>query len=83
MKIYVFTIRNKATNELIYAEGAAHDEYYSNFELDGKWLTIDEGSSGAWYKDYQNQFSFDEEIRHLIGGEYEKIIFALESMEYK
>lgn len=82
MKIDVFTIRNKATNELIYAEGTSADnEYISHFSLDSKWLKEHE-VGGAWYKNYANQYGFDEEVRHLMHGDYELVVFALEEVEF-
>lgn len=82
MIIEVFTIRNKATNELIYAEGtSSYDEYYSHFKLDGKWLKENE-IGGAWYSDYENKYGFDEEVRHLINSDYELVLFALEEIEF-
>jgi hypothetical protein len=34
MKIFVFTIRSKADNSLIHAEGTPDDEHYPNFNLE-------------------------------------------------
>lgn len=78
MKITVFTIRNKATKEIIYAEGTPHDERYPEFKLDKKYFTEDEWKDledrGAWrcYTDYAQ---FDEEMRHLMNYEFELIEF--------
>jgi hypothetical protein len=82
MKIYMFTIRSKDDNSLIYAEGAQHDEYYSNFKLDRKWLTQDDLTkrNAAWYK--RGDFhSFDEEVRHLSNYDYDLVKFTLEEIE--
>lgn len=82
MKIYMFTIRSKADNSLIFAEGTQHDEYYSNFKLDRKWLTQDDltNKNGAWYEK-GDSYSFDEEVRHLFQYEYDLVKFALEEIE--
>lgn len=82
MKVEIFTIRNKATHELIYAEGtSAYNEYYSTFTLDSKWLKEHE-VGGAWYKNYENKYGFDEEVRHLMYGDYELVVFALEEIDF-
>lgn len=87
MKINVFTIRNKTTKELIYAEGTSQDdEYVSFFRLEEKWFTDNDKATmddlGAWYK-YPDGYGFDEEVRHLENYEYDLITFALEEMEIK
>lgn len=78
MKINIFTIRNKQTDEIIYAEGIDHAEFYSNFELDKQYFTEEEwgklNNMGAWYIS-REQAHFDEEIRHLNNYSFEKIIF--------
>lgn len=80
MKIDVFTVRNKSTNELIYAEGTScYNEYCSDFTIDGKWLT--EAEKSGWYKSYQGLYGFDREIRFLLDYEYEFIVFSMEEVE--
>lgn len=82
MKIEVFTIRNKETNELIFAEGTnSYSEYRSFFQLERKWL--DESEVGrSWYKINQH-YSFDSEVRYLIDTEMKYIKFSLEEIEIK
>ena len=84
MKVYVFTIRSKADNSLIYAEGAQHDEYYSGFMLDAKWMTQDDLTkrNGAWYGGGDG-YKFDEEVRHLFNYEYDLVKFSLEEINIK
>lgn len=80
MKIHVFTIRNKVTNELIYAEGnEGHMEYFSSFKLEEKWLN-DSEIKGSWIK-RGNYCYFDEEIRHILNYQYEKIKFSMEQVD--
>ena len=78
----MFTIRSKADNSLIFAEGAQHDEYYSNFKLDSKWLTQDDltTKNAAWYE-RGHGYGFDEEVRHLSNYDYDLVKFALEETE--
>lgn len=83
MKIYMFTIRSKADNSLIFAEGAQHDEYYSNFKLDSKWLTQEDLTerNASWIYSGGLYYGFDEEVRHLFNYEYDLVKFALEEIE--
>lgn len=82
MKINVFTIRDKQTNELIYAEGVSHTEFCSDFLLALKWLTDNDlkNKNGSWYKSI-NKYGFKTEIRHLFNYEYDLIKFGLEEVE--
>ncbi len=82
MKISIFTIRSKADNSLIFAEGAQHEEYYSSFELDKKWFTQDDltNKNQSWYIRGDN-YGFDEEIRHLFNYEYDLVKFSIEEIE--
>jgi hypothetical protein len=84
MKINVFTIRSKADNSLIHAEGVPHNECYPHFDLDKKWLTQDDLTkrNRAWRK-WNNTYSFDEELRHLFNYEYDLVKFSLEEIDYK
>lgn len=84
MLIYVFTIRSKADNSLIYAEGVPHDEGYPGFDLDQKWLTQDDLTkrNAAW-RERRGTYSFDEELRHLFNYEYDLIKFKLEELDYQ
>lgn len=84
MKIDVFTIRDKSNNELIYAEGTnAYGEYCSFFEIDGKWLSDDEKETAGFDKMYDGTYTYSEEVRFLIGCDFEKITFNLEEVEIK
>lgn len=80
MEVYIFTIRNKKTKELIFAEGSQHDEYYSFFELEKHWINENE-LSGAW-EESRNKYSYNEEIRHLINSDFEKVVFNLETIDF-
>lgn len=83
MKIEIFTIRKKHNKELIFAEGTSqYDEYCSFFELDPKWLTKEEVESGAWSK-VGDKFRYNEEVRHLINSDYNKIYFSLEDLDFE
>lgn len=84
MEVYVFTIRSKADNSLIYAEGSQHDEYHSHFSLAKKWLTEADLTqrNKAWQKTGDG-YRFNEEIRHLFDYEYDLVSFALEDIEVK
>lgn len=82
MKVDIFTIREKETNQLIYAEEtSAYDEYCSHFEIDEKWLKADE-IYGSWQK-LKNTYYFTEEVRFLIDAEYSLIKFNIEELEIK
>lgn len=84
MKVYIFTIRAKFDNNLIYAEGTQHSEYFSSFKINKKWLTNDDLSkrNASWYLRGEH-YSFDEEIRHLFNYEYDLVKFELEEIEVK
>jgi hypothetical protein len=85
MKIHIFTIRNRATNALIYAEGTNQDGLYrSFFELDEKWLTDEEKQHSGWFEDGDGsaQYVYDNEVRHLFHHDYRFVKFALEEVEY-
>lgn len=83
MEIYVFTVRNLETNELIYAEGTeSGSEYCSSFAIDGKWLTDEEKARNGWYRNYKGLYGYDEEVRHLNNYSYQFIRFAVEKLEY-
>lgn len=82
MKIDVFTIRDKSNNELIYAEGTHADgEYSSFFKLDGKWLSEEEKQKAGFDEMYDKTYRYSEEVRFLIGCDFEKITFNLEQIE--
>lgn len=82
MRIYVFTIRNKITHELLYAEGTADGgEYCSFFELDGQYLTDEEKKWAGWRERGGGMYAYHEEVRHLFNYEYQHIKFSLEKVE--
>lgn len=84
MDIHIFTIRNKATNELLYAEGTSEwSEYHSFFKLANSWLTDEEKQRAGWRQDYNKEWSYREEVRHLMNYEYEFIKFAMEVIDYE
>lgn len=85
MKITLFTIREKHTNKLIYAEGVPHSECTSHFKIHPNYFSqndIESMENSAWNLDYNNQYRFDEEIRHLENYDFDNIVFNPEE-EYE
>ena len=90
MKISVLTIRDKKTNELLHAQGAMDGagEYYPQINFKPEWFTDKEKENvltkGAWnFSGYAGAYKFNEEVRHIEGKNYEKIIIAHEDIEMK
>lgn len=82
MIVHIFTIREKETNKLIYAEGtSAYDEYCSHFKINKKWLKDDEINE-SWLK-LRDNYSFTEEVRFLTDAEYSLVKFSIEEIEIK
>lgn len=78
MEITLFTVRDKKTKELIYAEGIDYDESYSSFRLDKKYFTQLEKETtlkqGSWEFNGQ-EVRFGEEIRHINHYKFDLIEF--------
>lgn len=84
MKVYALTIRDKKTQELIYAEGVRDNEYISHFSIDAKWITENdkENLTESWcFNNYRQTYSFDEEVRHAMYDTYDLIEFNIEEIE--
>lgn len=82
MKIKALTVRDKITNELIYAEGMRSEMDRTDIFLDAKWLTEEdlEDHGESWHK-FKEQYIFDESTRHLFIYEYDLIKFSIEEVE--
>lgn len=77
----MLTIRAKKDNSLIHEEKVEREEYYSDFKLDGKWLTDNEIVYG--WSQYGESYMFKEDIKYLINSQFEKVVFALEDIKIK
>lgn len=77
MSIYIFTIRDKKTKKLLHAEGIIDYHCRPNFNLDSQYLTPKDRDTVCFYE-YNGKYCYDEEIRHLLNYEFEKVIFSLE-----
>lgn len=82
MKIKALTVRDKATNELIYAEGMTSELNGTDLFLDAKWFTEEdlEGQGQAW-DEYKGEYAFNEQVRHLFYYEYDLVKFAIEEVD--
>lgn len=83
--INVFTIRNKETNEIIYAEGVLDCDDGSDFELSSKWITEDDKSDVASILNYRSDidcYSFSENVDNLCNISFEKIVFSVEEYAF-
>lgn len=80
MIINVFTVRSKADNSLIYAEGCQHSEYVSDFELSSEWLDADDYLSESWHHDSDNNFTFQNEVRFLLSSTFKLVKFGIEEL---
>lgn len=84
MKIKALTVRDKVTNELIYAEGMTSELNGTDLFLDAKWLTNgDLEEQGQAWDEYKGEYVFNEQVRHLFYYEYDLIKFAIEEVEIK
>lgn len=83
-KIKALTVRNKATNELIFAEGIRSEMDRSDVILDEKWFTEEDLAEccDGWSK-IKNDYVFDDSARYLFIYEYDLITFAIEELEIK
>lgn len=83
-KISIFTVRKKDTKELIYASGVPHDEMYLDFKINKDNFSEEELDvitvENAWHVNSEGKYYYDEEIRHLLDYEYDKIEFNIEEV---
>lgn len=77
MSIYIFTIRDKKTKKMLHAESVQDFHCQPNFNLDSQYLTNKDLNTLCFYE-YEGKYCYDEEIRHLLNYEFEKIIFSIE-----
>lgn len=83
--INVFTIRNKTTQEIIYAEGVLDCDTGSDFRLESKWITKEDKSIDNFYLDYRQEldcYSFSGDVDMLCQMNLKNICFSLEEYEF-
>lgn len=84
LTINVFTIREKSTQKIIYAEGVLDCDTGADFRLESHWITEKDKKSSNFYLDYRDNcdcYSFSGDIDMLCRMNLEKIFFSVE--EYK
>lgn len=77
MSIYIFTIRDKKTKKMLHAESIQDSHCRPDFYLEPQYLTDKDRETLSFYE-YNGNYCYDEEIRHLLNYEFEKVIFSFE-----
>lgn len=83
--INVFTIRNKETNEIIYAEGVLDCDSGSDFKISSNFISEKDKSNDDFCLEYRTDidcYSFSGDVDRLCEILFEKIIFSVEQYTF-
>lgn len=83
--INVFTIREKSTQKIIYAEGILDCDTGADFRLNSQWITEKDKKDNHFYLDYRDEldcYSFSGDVDMLCRMNLQKIYFSVEKYNF-